>query len=121
MRKTIALLLAPFTPHLAEELWEKVGNKGFVSLEKWPVYDENKIDKKAEASELMVHKTISDINNVLGLIKVKEPKGIKLIVSGKWKYLMFKILKEEIKKTRVSLIIWRMLGQRLRRSSAVKL
>jgi len=29
-------LLSPFCPHIAEELWEKLGNKGFISLAEWP-------------------------------------------------------------------------------------
>lgn len=32
-------LLAPFTPHMAEALWEKLGNTGFVALAPWPVAD----------------------------------------------------------------------------------
>jgi len=32
-------LLAPFAPHLAEELWEKLGNKKSVHLAEWPKYD----------------------------------------------------------------------------------
>jgi leucyl-tRNA synthetase len=34
-----ALLLAPFAPHLAEELWERLGNPSPVSLAAWPEYD----------------------------------------------------------------------------------
>jgi len=37
--ETVLLLLAPFAPHLAQELWEVIGNKGFVSEEKWPIAD----------------------------------------------------------------------------------
>ncbi|RYD03433.1 hypothetical protein N752_19840 [Desulforamulus aquiferis] len=33
------ILLAPFAPHIAEELWEATGHKGSVHQEKWPVYD----------------------------------------------------------------------------------
>jgi leucyl-tRNA synthetase len=33
-------LLAPFAPHLAEELWEKLGNKKSIHLEAWPSFDE---------------------------------------------------------------------------------
>jgi len=32
-------LLAPYAPHLAEELWEKIGHKTSIHLEKWPEYD----------------------------------------------------------------------------------
>ena len=42
-RKTLSAfvqLLAPFTPHLAEELWEKMGNSETVFSSGWPAYDE---------------------------------------------------------------------------------
>ncbi|MCR5731720.1 MAG: leucine--tRNA ligase [Sphaerochaetaceae bacterium] len=37
--ETLALLLSPYTPHLAEELWEMLGHKPSISKEKWPTYD----------------------------------------------------------------------------------
>jgi leucyl-tRNA synthetase len=40
--KTLLLLLSPFAPHIAEELWEKQGLKGPASAQPWPVYDEAK-------------------------------------------------------------------------------
>jgi leucyl-tRNA synthetase len=33
------LLLSPFAPHLAEELWERLGHKPSVSHQPWPVFD----------------------------------------------------------------------------------
>jgi leucyl-tRNA synthetase len=33
------LLLAPFAPHIAEELWEKLGHGESLTYEPWPVYD----------------------------------------------------------------------------------
>ncbi len=33
------LVLAPFTPHLAEELWHDLGNEESVHLQTWPKYD----------------------------------------------------------------------------------
>jgi leucyl-tRNA synthetase len=35
----LVLLLSPFAPHIAEELWEALGHEGFVCREQWPVYD----------------------------------------------------------------------------------
>lgn len=32
-------LLSPFAPHIAEELWEKLGHKTSITTEKWPAYD----------------------------------------------------------------------------------
>ncbi len=31
-------LLAPFAPHMSEELWEKMGGTGFVALATWPTF-----------------------------------------------------------------------------------
>lgn len=36
-------LLSPVAPHLAEEMWEKLGHQGTVSYEPWPTYDESKL------------------------------------------------------------------------------
>ncbi|MBN1516438.1 leucine--tRNA ligase [Candidatus Sumerlaeota bacterium] len=38
--RTILLTLAPFAPHLAEELWEMLGNTESIFQEAWPEYDE---------------------------------------------------------------------------------
>ena len=44
-----AKLLCPFAPHVAEEIWEVFGNDGFISMAKWPEYDEAKtIDASVE-------------------------------------------------------------------------
>jgi len=37
--KKLILLLAPFAPHLSEELWHLVGGEGSVFLQPWPTYD----------------------------------------------------------------------------------
>ena len=43
--QTIVLLLAPFTPHLCEELWEKMGHKETISKAVWPTYEESALKK----------------------------------------------------------------------------
>ncbi|OGG40235.1 hypothetical protein A2116_02295 [Candidatus Jorgensenbacteria bacterium GWA1_49_17] len=45
-------LLAPFAPHIAEELWEKSGNKTSIHLEPWPEYDPRLVEE--ETFELVV-------------------------------------------------------------------
>jgi len=37
--RTVILLLAPFAPHMAEELWESTGGSFSVSVQPWPPYD----------------------------------------------------------------------------------
>jgi len=36
----LLLMLAPFAPHITEELWRSIGFKESVHLQKWPSYDE---------------------------------------------------------------------------------
>ncbi|MFC1753499.1 leucine--tRNA ligase [Thermoproteota archaeon] len=98
--ENLALMISPFTPHLADEMWEKIGKKGFISLERWPEYDESKIDFAAEASEDMVHQTIADIHSVIDLTKMEKPKKVTVIVSDSWKYDLFKELKKQLEQTR---------------------
>ncbi|MBI1749725.1 MAG: leucine--tRNA ligase [Acidobacteria bacterium] len=37
----LALMLAPYTPHLSEELWEMLGNAGGLGKVRWPAYSED--------------------------------------------------------------------------------
>ncbi len=37
--ESAALLLAPFAPHMAEEMWERLGHKTLAAVEKWPRAD----------------------------------------------------------------------------------
>lgn len=41
--RTLLLLLAPFAPHIAEELWSRLGYTRSLFLDAWPEWDENKI------------------------------------------------------------------------------
>jgi leucyl-tRNA synthetase len=36
-------LLSPVCPHIAEELWEKLGNEGTITYQAWPMFDEAKL------------------------------------------------------------------------------
>ncbi len=50
--ETIVTLLAPFTPHIAEEMWEVLGNGESVFKREWPEYDEEKL--KEDTVEIAV-------------------------------------------------------------------
>jgi leucyl-tRNA synthetase len=55
------LVLAPFAPHIAEELWEKLGHTGSLAYKPWPEYDK----------ELVKEKEIELAVQVNGKIKVR--------------------------------------------------
>jgi len=40
----LMVLLAPFAPHIAEELWHGIGNEESVHLQSWPSYDEKALE-----------------------------------------------------------------------------
>ncbi|MDD5148377.1 MAG: class I tRNA ligase family protein, partial [Candidatus ainarchaeum sp.] len=71
-------LFAPFCPHIAEELFAELGNKGFVSNSGWPKADEKKINPKFEEEEKALDKLVEDINNVVKMVKSKglQPKKV---------------------------------------------
>ena len=62
-------ILAPFAPHLAEELWSQLGHKESILLEKWPEYD----PKLARDEEITL---IIQINGKLR-DQIKAPAGVK--------------------------------------------
>ncbi|AKU80225.1 leucine--tRNA ligase [Spiroplasma turonicum] len=37
------VMFSAFCPHIAEELWEKIGNKPSIYAQSWPIFDENKL------------------------------------------------------------------------------
>jgi len=69
-------LLAPFAPHICEELWKKLGEKNLIAASKWPEVDIKKIDKQAEESAELLEKTVSDINHICKIVGTTNPKKI---------------------------------------------
>ena len=70
----LILLISPFAPHLAEEMHEKLGNKGFCSLASWPKCDEKKINENLEKLEELINKTKDDIINIKNMLKLYKPE-----------------------------------------------
>ncbi len=79
-------MMAPFTPHLSEELWESIGKKGFVSITNFPQYEGIKM-KEAIIGEKLVYNIMEDVAQILKVTKI-EPSRIFLYASPKWKWEM---------------------------------
>jgi leucyl-tRNA synthetase len=78
-------LLAPFAPHICEELWSAAGKESFISLAKWPRVDESKIDIEAEEQENLITEIIDDTLNILKATKI-TPKSINYYIAASWKW-----------------------------------
>jgi len=96
----LVLILAPFAPHVAEELWEKLGHAESLAYESWPEYDENLIEEKeielavqvngkikdkivvaADADEEQIKQQALSSEKVIAAIGDKEPRKIIVIKS----------------------------------------
>lgn len=94
-------MLSPIAPHIAEELWEKLGQQGTVSYVSWPVFDEaltidNEVEIVVQVNGKIVERVMigNDLDVAamqeiaLGLDKVKaatEGKTVRKIIPIKGK------------------------------------
>lgn len=82
LRKWIQTMV-PFTPHIAEEMWEKMGEKSFVSEMLFPKKEE--VSKEALEKEALLIKTIEDISEIIKVTKI-APSHIYIYTSPQWKW-----------------------------------
>ncbi len=80
--ETLLLAIAPIMPHLAEELWSRLGSASLVVQERWPRVDESKINLELENAEKQLLKTVEDIRTVMAIIVKKggDPQRVYLYV-----------------------------------------
>ncbi len=84
--RTLVQLLAPFAPHLCEELWEKLGEKDFVSSSKWPKANEKMIDREAEQVEEFIETVKEDVQHIKQLANIQKPKRVVFFTAPAWKW-----------------------------------
>ncbi len=53
--ETFIRVLAPFAPHLAEEIWNMLGSHSSVALSEWPVFDEGKLQEDTFEYPVMIN------------------------------------------------------------------
>lgn len=99
--RTFLRVLGPYAPHLAEELWERLGGEGLVSLTEWPSHDEaltkedtitlavqvngkrrDEIQVPRDADKAAVEAAARASENVKRHLEGKEPKKV-IVVPGR--------------------------------------
>ncbi len=83
-------LIAPFCPHIAEELWENLGHKEVVSISKWPEIENLKIIEKKKNMDI----NLRIIEGIKGFSNKFESENKKIYV-----YVMPFEIKEVNKKS----------------------
>ena len=59
-RDTVILLLAPFAPHMTEELWHRIGNTDSIFNATWPTFDEEKIKTETIPIVIQINGKVRD-------------------------------------------------------------
>ncbi|MFB6203747.1 MAG: leucine--tRNA ligase [Candidatus Nanohaloarchaea archaeon] len=85
-------LLAPFTPHICEELWTETGHEGLVAEAEWPEPDDDLMDQEVEDVQGFLETTVEDIRELSDI--VGEFEEIKIIAAGDWKRDVFSELQD---------------------------
>jgi len=100
--KTWLKLLAPFAPHICEELWSEMKEEQFISLAKWPQAKEELTDERAEEKENLINKIIEDTLNILKATKA-TPQKICYYMASPWKWRVYLRVLEKSKHGEVKL------------------
>ena len=87
-------MLSPFAPHIAEEMWEKLGHSDSVSKSTWPKFSPEKIDATALQSEALLKSTIDDISNILKVTKIIPQRIIIYVNSDNFKSKVYRKILE---------------------------
>jgi leucyl-tRNA synthetase len=74
--ETIITLLAPFAPHMTEELWTELGYEDSIHQEAWPEYSEEAIKKDEIEIVIQVNGKVRDKVNVAADIEDEELKEV---------------------------------------------
>jgi len=84
-------LLAPFTPHICEELWH-LKHSSYVSLERYPEYEESRIDEEAEMIEEYLRNLVEDIQEIKKF--VSDAREVYISPAEEWKFRAAKVIAE---------------------------
>jgi len=77
---TMLLLMSPFTPHFAEELWARLGFEYSIHQQSWPTYDAAKAAE--EATTLIVQAGNKVIDRIPVSVSITEEEAKQMALTG---------------------------------------
>lgn len=82
--ETWTKLMAPFTPHVCEEVWAELGHSDSIAFVPYPVENPDLINEAAEVAENIIIKTLGDVEEIIRVAKI-EPKKVYLYTTHEWR------------------------------------
>lgn len=70
--RNLIIMLAPFVPHVTEEMWEHLGYGGSVHDQSWPEYDESALVKDTVEIVVQINGKIKEKINIAGDLSREE-------------------------------------------------
>ncbi len=88
--KALIIMLAPFVPHVTEEMWEHLGYDGSVHDQSWPQYDESALVKETVEIVVQINGKIKEKLDIAGGLSredmektAMENEKVKELIEGK--------------------------------------
>jgi leucyl-tRNA synthetase len=88
---TVTKLLAPVAPHVAEQVWERLGGEGLIAEAEWPGADAP-ADYEIEAR--LVENTREDVRDIVDTVGIENPETVTLAVAPDWKHRAHELARE---------------------------
>jgi leucyl-tRNA synthetase len=90
LAETFTLLLAPFAPHIAEEIWHRLGHERSLARRPWPTYDATKLVESTMEIPVQVNGRLRDKITVAAdsdeasiLQAAQSAQGVQQWINGK--------------------------------------
>jgi leucyl-tRNA synthetase len=88
--ESLTQLLAPFAPHITEEVWESLGHDSSVHISNWPQWDEKLVAEEVITLAVQVNGKVrseivapTDISEVEAIEAAKADEKIAPLIEGK--------------------------------------
>jgi len=90
--RTLAKLLAPLAPYLAEELWSALDGEGLIAAADWPEPLQAIPDYRIERE--LVRTTLEDVREITEVVDITDPEEIELVVAPDWAARAYEVARE---------------------------
>ncbi len=84
-------LLAPFVPHLAEEVWHRTGGRGLVSAAPYPEAKASEVDEAEESKERYLRGVVDDVREIVKATGI-TPRRVVLYAAPAWMRQLVEVL-----------------------------